>query len=415
MKTVCVLGINPFLTDSRLERHVDALIESGYQVVVICHRGNSDAPLEERRSNLIVRRFEKYRKHPSKFKAVRRWDVLYRTNVVYGGPNTRSFMSIAGEYKFDLVYANDVPTLEAAYRIARRKNIPIVFDARDMYLHQFRRYIENRKVSWGWRRKLLHEYLYRRRALVERLLLPKVDLFITVNPLIEEHYRRRYGLNRTTSILNVPPRSLLDNPGIGLRKKLGIDSDDRVVAYHGGLAKTRGVMELAGAAAQLPDDIHVVLVGYGDAWNELEAFVESYPRNNLHLMSAIPYENLVSSLREVDLSIVPIHGESLSHYLAAPNKLFESLLAGTPLLVPDYPYMSAIVHETKMGAVFDGPIHADTLAAAIKRFFDRHSTEVPENFVSPYVWETERKKFLAVMAEVLSPPLTKHSKPIGSS
>lgn len=395
---VCIIVDNPFLTDSRVERQVAAFGAAGCEVLVVCSRHKSDAAREEIRGSVRIKRQGGTGRH----RPVRSWvaDLL-----LYGGSGPKGLFDCAKGESFDLIYANDLNTLEAAFRLSRLKKVPLVYDAHEIYLAQYRGQRSRRSPDLNWKgnlvRSIIRRYVYTRRALIERLLLRKVDLFITVNPLIEDYYRRRYRLENTVSILNVPSRSLLDRPSVGLRRKLGIGPDERIVAYHGGLAKSRRVMDLARAAALLPDDIHVLLIGNGDAWDDLQSYVQSYPRRNLHLLPMIPYENLVSSLHEVDLSVITMYEKSLNHDLCSPNKLFESLLAGTPVLAPDYQFVKMVISETGMGSILSGEGTPENLANSISDFFQNRLLNLPRGFVSDYIWEHEEKKFL----EALSPTM----------
>lgn len=405
MTRICVLLDNPFVNDSRVQRHIESLTRHGYEIVLVCPktRAMTEETADSRTNgSFTIQRFEwpRRKRGPTSrwgHRAYAVWDLL-----AYGGPMVpmiRSMIEEGEKLDFDLIYANDLPTLEPAYRLGRKKSVPILYDAHEICLEQLRK-VYRPSVKPNWKRALLRKFSYHRTALIERLILPRVDMFLTVNPLIEDYYRKRHRLRNTGTVLNVPPRALRQRESIGVRSRLGVSENARIAAYHGLIAKGRGVFELAEAAQYLPDHIHILLIGHGSAWRELEELVERYPRKNLHVLPTIPYDRLITSLREIDLSVVPIHKVSLSYYLSSPNKLFESLLAGVPLLVPDYPYMSKLVRETGMGRILEEDITPQNLARNIQAFFDDPNFCDRLEYESPYVWENEEKRLLDAVASL---------------
>jgi glycosyltransferase involved in cell wall biosynthesis len=69
---------------------------------------------------------------------------------------------------------------------------------------------------------------------------------------------------------------------------------------------------------------------------------------------------------------MPIQASTLNHYLSTPNKLFESLMAGIPVVTSDFPGMRRIVRDPDLGplgAVCD-PSRAPAVAAAIRSILE---------------------------------------------
>jgi glycosyltransferase involved in cell wall biosynthesis len=69
---------------------------------------------------------------------------------------------------------------------------------------------------------------------------------------------------------------------------------------------------------------------------------------------------------------MPIQASTMNHYLSTPNKLFECLAAGTPVVVSDFPAMRSIVVDDPdgpLGATCD-PARVDQVAAALRSILD---------------------------------------------
>ena len=66
---------------------------------------------------------------------------------------------------------------------------------------------------------------------------------------------------------------------------------------------------------------------------------------------------------------MPIQPTTLNHRLTTPNKLFEAMAAGVPVVASDLPGMAPIVRETGVGLVVD-PTDASAIAAACREILD---------------------------------------------
>jgi glycosyltransferase involved in cell wall biosynthesis len=66
---------------------------------------------------------------------------------------------------------------------------------------------------------------------------------------------------------------------------------------------------------------------------------------------------------------MPIQASTLNHRLTTPNKLFEAMAAGVPVVASDLPGMSRIIEETGCGLTCD-PADPSSIAAAIRRIVD---------------------------------------------
>jgi glycosyltransferase involved in cell wall biosynthesis len=87
-----------------------------------------------------------------------------------------------------------------------------------------------------------------------------------------------------------------------------------------------------------------------------------------------------------DVSIIAVPANSLNQRLSTPNKFWESLAAGTPVVLGrDLEVMRAIVEADDLGAVAD-PADPDDLAAAVRAVIDQQ----------PEAYAAMRERCLAV-------------------
>ena len=103
--------------------------------------------------------------------------------------------------------------------------------------------------------------------------------------------------------------------------------------------------------------------------NELADLVAE-PRfeGRLHLVDAVPPGELLDWVAGADVDVIPLQRSTLNHWLCTPNKLWESLAAGVPVVVSDFPAMRPIVLDDPggaLGAVCD-PAAPASIAGAIR-------------------------------------------------
>ena len=166
--------------------------------------------------------------------------------------------------------------------------------------------------------------------------------------------------------------------------------------YQGGLAPDRGIEELIAALDELTGNIHLCLLGYGplEAAFADEARRDAH-RGRLHVLPAVPPTELLDWVASADIVAMPIQPSTLNHRLTTPNKLFEAMAAGVPVVASDLPGMAPIVAETGCGIVCD-PTDPASIAAAIRSIFgmsakerDAMSRRALAAAAGPYSWQAQ--------------------------
>jgi glycosyltransferase involved in cell wall biosynthesis len=216
---------------------------------------------------------------------------------------------------------------------------------------------------------------YRRR---EAGWVRRADAIVTVNDPIADHLTQTWPVReRPTVLLNCQPRWNPPRPSPDLiRAATGIPAERRVVLFLGRLGRERGLEEAARAVLSL-DDAALVLVGFGP-WAERLRARDSDPRfvgRHFTLPSVHP-DDLPGWTASADASIIAVPGRSLNQRLSTPNKFWESLSAGTPVVVGrDLAVMRRIVEAEGLGAIADPSDPAD-LGRALREVLDGPAVEV---------------------------------------
>ena len=287
----------------------------------------------------------------------------------------------------DVVHANDIATLITGYFAARLCGAKLVYDT-----HEYAVGVPYRKAVWAWLA-----------ATIERLLIRRCDAVITVSDGIAERLQARYGLReRPTDVRNVPD---LPPPGEAphLREDLRI-GDAPLVLHQGAVAGGRGGENLI-RAVSFTESAHVLFLGadgaYVNGLRRLAAELEVESRTHFHPPVAL--DTLLSYTTQADVGVSLLQDSCENHRLALPNKLFEYLAAGLPVVVSDLPEMRRLVSERQVGWVTDPGDPAD-IARALADATSARGDESLENRVrvaaSELNWARERSRLTDLYAKL---------------
>jgi glycosyltransferase involved in cell wall biosynthesis len=240
----------------------------------------------------------------------------------------------------------------------------------------------------------------------------RADAVITVNPSIALELHNRYGVNPVV-LMNCPPLASERKHG-ELRDHLKLGKRP-LILYHGAISPGRGVEQLVAAIPLLPTDAAVVLLGYGDMAKSYASRAEEIDlKDRLYVVPAVPIADLPNWICDADMGIIAFQPVDYNNVLGTPNKLFEYMEAGVPMIVSDFPEMRRIVTETGAGIARDTSTPA-LLAAAI----DELLAESPDEKATrrrrartaaegTYNWAVQSQQLLGVYERLATSEAGKH-------
>lgn len=247
----------------------------------------------------------------------------------------------------------------------------------------------------------------------ERRWIRAADAVVTVNQAIADHLGRSWGLvEPVTVLLNCQPRWTppAARPN-HLRAAAGIPAERSVVLFLGKLAAGRGLDEAAEAVLRLPDAAFV-LMGFGP-WTERMLARDRDPRfaGRHFTIPPVHPDDVPAWTASADVSIVPAPPDSLNQRLSTPNKFWESLTAGTPVVVSrGLEVMAAILARDDLGASAAGS-DATALATALAAIVDRPAgaraamrDRCRRVTRERYNWETTVEPYLALVQRLVGLP-----------
>lgn len=304
----------------------------------------------------------------------------------------------------DVYHGHDLTGLAAATAAARlHPGARIVYDSHEIYLES-----GANAVQPAWLRRFM--------ARLEQRWIRACAALVTVNESLAEELGRRYHPVRTVVVHNCPPRSEVSAAEAGdlIRAATGIATDEPIALYHGAFSRHRGLEQLAEAVNEPGlERVHAVFLGYGGMRGDLDALAAGPTApGRIHVLSAVPPEELGPWVASADVGVMVIQPSTLNHRMSTPNKLFECLAAGIPVVASNFPEMRRIVCDDPGGplGLVVRPDDVPALGAAIRSIVtaspadraalrDRCRQAASER----WNWETESSRLVQLYADLVEP------------
>lgn len=335
----------------------------------------------------------------------------------------------------DVFHGHDLSGLPAAVAARDRRGGHLVYDSHEIFTQA-----AGMARRPAWLRALL--------ARDERHWARQADFIVTVNDAIAAELASRLGRSVDVVVHNASPRPRPTEGGDGrtpagsvpggpvtarrrapttagderpapevdlLRTAAGIEQGTPIALYHGAFLAERGIEELA-LAILTPglERLHAVFMGYGNAEPMLTALAAE-PRfgGRLRIIPPVTPDEVGTWIRSADIGVMAIQPTTLNHRLSTPNKLFECLAAGVPVVVSNFPGMRAIVIDDPdgpLGEVCD-PTDPRDVGAAIRRILEQGLAERADlrrrcarAAALRWNWETESARLVEAYATLVGRP-----------
>jgi glycosyltransferase involved in cell wall biosynthesis len=351
--------------DSRVRREAASLAAAGWSVVIACLA--SSGPTDDLGAGVSVRVLRPTSSavlpgsdNPfgdgggGRLARLRRRAAWLRGYVA----NLRGWGRLAIEAvgAVDAWHLHDLTAL-AAVAPAADPRIPIVYDAHELFLETGTALRLPRPA-----RSLLRAY--------EGRLARRAVAVVTVNHALADELARRFRLRRVIAVHNCPAAwsPPATRPTL-LRKAAGVPASSPVLLYHGALSVNRGVEQLMAALSEAGlEAAHLVLMGFGELRDAYARAADATPDGRVHLLDPVPPSALLDWVAGADIGVMPIQPSTANHRMSTPNKLFECIAAGVPIVASDFPAIRRIVlggPDGPIGAVCD-PTSVPDVARAIR-------------------------------------------------
>ncbi len=363
-----------FLNESRILREARSLSRFGiFEAIDLVGSGGGGLPAEERVSpGVVIRRFGRRRENRTLLGKV-------ADAVKWSGTVFRAYR----QEPLACINCHSVAMLPLACLLKWFTGARLVYDAHEL---------ETETSGLGGFRKAGTK-------LVERCLVHQADFSIFVGQAIDEWYRSRYGLTNTAVIYNAPTGARPQATDV-FRSLYDIPHRAPIFLYQGVLSEARGIPNVVEAFSSLQDTA-LVIMGYGELadWVKGRAAAQA----NLYFHAAVPPDELARYTAGADFGLSVIEPTSLSYEYCMPNKLFEYLMAGKPVLVSPTREQRQFVERFGAGVVL-GDTSVEAIICGVRELLARDRASMAaaiDRIRSEFCWESQERRLREIYEERL--------------
>lgn len=309
MKQISVCVSNDLVCDNRVDKTCRSLVAYGLSV------------------RLIGREFDNSPALPSRSYECGRVKICFKRNVLYYAElNLRLFFRLLFSRQ-DIIWANDLDTLLPCCLIAKFKSKPLIFDSHEHFT-QVPELKANPFARKVWK-------------MVEKYCIRKCKGVVTVCEPIREYFKEEYGVESVV-VRNMPPREAATESLVPAAEK------ENLIVWQGAVNMERGLEELCEAMQFI--DGRLVIMGEGRIKDELESKVRQYPfANKICFVGRLPFAEMMSNTRKAKLAVSIDKPTNGNYAISLPNKIFEYMASGVPMLVSPLQEIEPIVEKYEVG------------------------------------------------------------------
>lgn len=335
-KKIIVLVSNDLSTDMRVYKTCNSLHNAGFSILLAGRKRKNSRPIEDR-------------KYPCK-----RFNMLFEKGVLFYFIMQVRFALLLFFHSFDAVYANDLDTLLPAAIIGKLKGKKVIFDSHE-YFTEVPELAHSpiKKKIWKW---------------VEKQCVPLCDVCITVNHSIAKLFNHEYN-NKWLVLRNVPEKLNLN--AAKSRKELGMPEDKFIFILQGsGINIQRGAEEMAEAIKNSDSNVMLYIIGGGDVIPYLKQYVNNHHlQHKIIMLDKMPYQQMIEFTANSNCGVSLDKDTNINYRYSLPNKLFDYLMAGIPVLAGKLVEVEKIITQNHCGWLLQN-INEKELSHLIKQIIN---------------------------------------------
>jgi len=366
MKILMVLS-NPIITDHRPLIEAKSLIEAGHKVSVIVWDRRKEFKKEETYEEIKI--FRIYNSALMNLFS----NAVFQNPIWWKKAYEKALEIYEKDFKFDVVHCHDLDTLKVGVKLKKNKDCKLVYDA-----HEAFEYMDTSKII-----KKIAPFM-------EKNLLKNVDYVISAYIPIKECLKKVTD-KKIEVILNC--KNLILNEYKKPKNKIF------TICYMGSLVESRMFPDLVDIIGEIKKVKFVIASRKSGLYEEVKEKSKKY--KNVEFLGEIPAKEIIPKTMECNALICMFDPNRIAHKIGLPNKIFESMVTGRPIIVTKNLYYSKnFVDKEKIGLSISNT-KKDVCNAIIKlRDNPQICEQLGKNGIKAakekYNWGTQKKKLLKI-------------------
>jgi len=258
--------------------------------------------------------------------------------------------------KASLYYLHEYRLFPMVYLLSRLRGVPFIYDAHDYYPLVF----DENTMSPFWRkwfRPLLNW--------MEKLSIKHSIGMVTVNEGISNLYQKKFSV-RPCILRNSHDIRMDREIEEGIRENLALSTNDFLIVAVGHNKEGLAVDNLIEAGGLAGGRVHIAFIGAGYEQHQ-ETVLRDGLTERIHFIPPLSPTSIVPFIRGADASAILYYAMTEDYEFSLPNKFFQSISAGLPLLYPPLSEISQIAEKNKLGIEIN-PLDTESILHAIATF-----------------------------------------------
>jgi glycosyltransferase involved in cell wall biosynthesis len=368
---VIVSVSSDLVTDNRVHRTCSVLHDLGMDVLLIGRKKKSSPALSKRN-----------------YRTKRLYLFFERGPLFYAELNVRLFFALLFQRK-TLLYSNDLDTLLPNFLVSKFSGTKLIYDSHELFTES-PELIHRKKVRKIW-------------LSIEEFIFPHLSHIITVNDSIAQTYKHLYKKDLLV-VRNIPTKY---HPKTNLSKEeLNIPENSFLIIIQGsGLNVERGIEEAVLAMKQL-ENTTLMLVGDGDVMPVVKELIKKHRlEDKVKIFGRRPYEEMMQYTMHADLGLTLDKPLSKNYEYSLPNKVFDYMHAGTPILASNLVEIERVIRTYQIGSILS-EVSPNAIASAIKELKGQpellmQQKEACRKAAEIENWENEKSKLESLIRSAL--------------
>jgi len=354
---------NDLATDQRVFRTCDCFNEMGFDILLIGR---------QLKNSLAVN---------NNYKTIRFRLIFNKGFLFYAEYNIRLFFKLLFTKK-QLLYSNDLDTLLPNFLVSKLNSSKLIYDSHE-YFTEVPELISRPRTRSFW-------------LTLEKFIFPKLKNVITVNQKLAEIYSNKYKVP-VTVIKNVP----YSCSETSFRPLLNLPENQKIILYQGALNIGRGLELMIDSLKYLKNHL-LVLAGDGDITAQLKLRVtRNHLEDRVKFTGKLLPDELIKLTHQADLGLSLEEDLGLNYRYCLPNKVFDYIHAGIPVLVSKLPLLEELLNQYKIGECLNTR-NPKSLAAAIEKMIVNKSDYLHdlEKAATDLNWNHEKKTLIEFIKKI---------------
>jgi glycosyltransferase involved in cell wall biosynthesis len=379
---VLMLVSSPFITDPRVYNEALSLVKAGYEVTVLAWDREKQNPYRRMWDGIDVLRLRIWLS-PKCGLGVAPWHIFHL--ITWQWQAYRVALALNKESAIDAIHCHFLDSLPIGIRVKRKLGVPLFYDARDMYGYMMR-------ATFPLCIARIFEWL-------EKYLVAGADRIIAVNEVMARCF---------AGMTDKPVSVIMNCKQIqSTEYRNPANADKFTLLYIGTLHKARALPWLLNTMRELPD-VQCIIGGVGQADYVEYVKKECGKIPNVTFAGKVPADMVLPLTAKADAIVSIFNPGNPNGMLATPNKLFEAMVCGRPIICPGGTYCAEITEREESGLAIE--YSEEALKEVIIEL--RDSPELREKLgknalraaITKYNWPSEERKLLELYASLQDRP-----------